>query len=93
MSLEGNMAQAVRYLNEIDNNLESINLKLKTYLDRTSPPTPASTPTVTTVLGNIDFTVYCSWCMGEVETNCGELVHRCRHEVLCEACAPCDECS
>jgi hypothetical protein len=94
-------------LGRISSQLNRINRNLEKFLKRTEyavpvvqmplldPPTPASTPIVTTVgLPSVEgfglSTSFCSWCMGDILSH--EDYVRCQHATLCSACAPCDEC-
>jgi len=87
----------INLLRDFRANLESINVQLKKFLEMQGSPIPrwgrgSHSTSVRAVSSSAAELVFCSWCLGEVEFRCGEPVHVCDHGVLCEACAPCDEC-
>lgn len=66
----------------ISNDLGAINRRLKKYLDGLEPPE------LVPVLPEI---IVCGFCFQEIED--GDRIIECEHAHLCQACAPCDQCS
>jgi hypothetical protein len=102
---EVDMTAGLRALVAIANELGSINKRMTKYLDRVENAMTAKIeidmPTFDykkllrrrsdiEIIGDGPPEMYCSWCMGEIYSQC---FARCDHAILCMACAPCDECS
>jgi hypothetical protein len=90
------MSRLLDELKECSSHLGSINRRVTKYLDRMESGS-ASGWTPGELLGQFKIDgppeMICAWCMAEINYRGGGRYHECEHALLCEACAPCDECS
>ncbi len=81
MSVETELAQAVRMLDVISNELGSLNRNIEKYLKSIAPPEPTCLP---------NLPVLCTACLDEIDLK--GFYHHCKHQDHCLPCGPCMEC-